>query len=105
MTTGVKSYNGSLGVTQAREPQGLREREDERHDDAVGAGGSRRHGDGCDLDGDASRTRRPSATYAETVERDWESDKDVRLKVRLRAARISQRSWSTGRRRMVTASR
>ena len=76
MTTGVKSYNGSLGVTQGANLK-----------DCASAKGNgttslwEMAADAGMATGVISTARithaTPAATYAETVERDWESDKDV----------------------------
>ena len=76
MTTGVKSYNGSIGVTQAANLKDCTSAKTtgttslwEMAADAGMASG---------IISTARITHAtPAATYAETVERDWESDKDV----------------------------
>ncbi len=76
MTTGVKSYNGSIGVTQAANLKDCASAKTSGTTSlwemATDAGMST---------GIISTARithaTPAATYAETVERDWESDKDV----------------------------
>ena len=76
MTTGVKSYNGTLGVTQAASIKDCASAKTsgttslwEIAEDAGMATG---------VISTARITHAtPAATYAETTERDWESDKDV----------------------------
>lgn len=76
MTTGVKSYNGSINVTQAADlkdcTSAARARTDTLWEIAEKAGLAT---------GVVSTARlthaTPAATYAKTVERDWESDRDL----------------------------
>jgi alkaline phosphatase len=76
MTTGVKSYNGTIGVTQAAQlndcTSAARATTDSLWEIAEKAGLST---------GVVSTARlthaTPAATFAKTVERDWESDRDI----------------------------
>ena len=77
MTTGVKSYNGSLGVTQARQHARLRQRA--RTD---GTNSLWELAEDAGLATGVISTARfthatPAAAYAKTNRRDWESDADV----------------------------
>lgn len=76
MTTGVKSYNGSIGVTQAAD----------MNDCATAAGAGTTTlwelAEAAKMATGVISTARithatPAATYAETVQRDWESDADI----------------------------
>ncbi len=76
MTTGVKSYNGTLGVTQGAnikdcataKANGTTSLWEIAEDEGMATG----------VISTARLTHAtPAATYAETTERDWESDKDV----------------------------
>ncbi len=103
MTTGVKSYNGTLGVTQGANIKDCA---------TAKANGTTSlweiAEDGGMATGVISTARvthaTPAATYAETTERDWESDADVRRRAKLPAASISPRSSRHGRARMAMAS-
>ncbi|RYZ13761.1 MAG: alkaline phosphatase [Alphaproteobacteria bacterium] len=76
MTTGIKSYNGTLGITQAATVK----------DCATAKGNGTTSlweiAEAAGLETGVISTARvthatPAATYAETTERDWESDADV----------------------------
>lgn len=76
MTTGVKSYNGTLGITQRANPKDCA---------TARSNGTTSLWEMAEAQGMATgviSTARlthatPAATFAETTERDWESDKDV----------------------------
>ncbi|MDP3493790.1 MAG: alkaline phosphatase [Hyphomonadaceae bacterium] len=76
MTTGVKSYNGSLGVTQA---VNLKDCATAKGNGTTSLWEIAEHaGMATGIISTARITHAtPAATYAETTERDWESDKDV----------------------------
>ena len=102
MVTGVKSVNGTLGVTQ-----------NVKYNDCSTVKGNEvttifEQAEKAGLSTGIVSTARithatPASTYAKTANRDIENDSQIKEATPTRAARTSPRSWSTG--RSATASR
>ena len=102
MVSGVKSVNGTLGVTQASSTTIAPA--EKGHEVTTIFEQAEKAGLSTGIVSTARITHAtPAATYAKTANRDWENDASSPTKPRPTAARTSPRSWSTG--RPATASR